>query len=64
MTIATAIASADQPSLLSTLLAETRLAPEDGDAYHLVRRGARTLLDDLLRSSEPSPRVDLSLIHI
>jgi type VI secretion system protein ImpC len=58
MTIATAIASADQPSLLSTLLAETRLAPEDGDAYHLVRRGARTLLDDLLRSSEPSPRVD------
>ena len=48
----------EQPSLLSTLLAETRLAPADGDAYDLVRRGARTLLDDLLRSSEPSPRVD------
>ena len=54
----TATAIAEQPSLLSTLLAETRLDPADGDAYDLVRRGARTLLDDLLRSSEASPRVD------
>ncbi|MBL9105081.1 MAG: type VI secretion system contractile sheath large subunit [Myxococcales bacterium] len=48
----------DQPSLLSTILAETRLVPADGEAYQLVRAGTRTLLDDLLRSHEAAPRVD------
>ena len=55
-------ATATSP-LLSTLLAETHLGPDDGDAYALVRRGARTLLDDLLRASEPTPRVDRDRVH-
>lgn len=55
-------ATATSP-LLSTLLAETRLSPDDGDAYALVRRGARTLLDDLLRATEPTPRVDRDRVH-
>ena len=59
---ATATATA-QPSLLTTLLEETRIGPDDGDAYTLVRRGARTLLDDLLRATEPSPRVDRDRVH-
>jgi len=59
----TALATADSPSLLSTLLAETRLTPADGDAYELVARGARTLLDDLLRAAEPAPRVDRDRVH-
>ncbi|MBL8970597.1 MAG: type VI secretion system contractile sheath large subunit [Myxococcales bacterium] len=62
MTPATATATS-APSLLSTLLAETRLGPADGDAYTLVRRGARTLLDDLLRAHEPAPRVDRDRVH-
>ncbi len=56
-------AATAQPSLLTTLLAETQLAPADGDAYTLVRRGARTLLDDLLRATEPTPRVDRDRVH-
>jgi len=56
-------ATTAQPSLLTTLLEETRIAPDDGDAYALVRRGARTLLDDLLRATEPSPRVDRDRVH-
>ena len=56
-------AATAQPSLLTTLLEETRIAPDDGDAYALVRRGARTLLDDLLRATEPSPRVDRDRVH-
>ena len=58
-----ATATANQPSLLTTLLAETHLGPDDGDAYTLVRRGAKTLLDDLLRATEPSPRVDRDRVH-
>lgn len=58
-----ATATATQPSLLTTLLAETHLGPDDGDAYTLVRRGAKTLLDDLLRATEPSPRVDRDRVH-
>jgi type VI secretion system protein ImpC len=56
-------ATAQPASLLSTLLAETRLSPADGDAYALVRTGARTLLDDLLRSPETAPRIDKDRIH-
>jgi type VI secretion system protein ImpC len=56
-------AAASDTSLLTTLLAETRLGPDDGDAYTLVRRGARTLLDDLLRTAEASPRVDRDRVH-
>jgi len=56
-------AATAQPSLLTTLLEETRIGPDDGDAYALVRRGARTLLDDLLRATEPSPRVDRDRVH-
>ena len=52
-----------QSSLLSTLLAETRLVPADGEAYQLVRAGTRTLLDDLLHSAEAAPRVDKERIH-
>ena len=52
----------EQSSLLSTLLAETRLVPADGEAYQLVRTGTRTLLGDLLRSAE-STRVDKEQIH-
>ena len=63
MTAATASSSPEASSLLTTLLAETRLGPADGDAYALVRRGARTLLDDLLRAAEPSPRVDRERVH-
>src|SRR5687768_6830949 len=60
---ATASPALDEPSLLSSLLAETRLVPADGEAYQLVRTGTRTLLDDLLRSHEPAPRVDKDRIQ-
>ncbi len=47
-----------EPSLLSELLAETRINPDDGDAYNLVRRGTCTLLDELLRDTATTPRID------
>jgi type VI secretion system protein ImpC len=53
----------EESSLLSALLAETRLVPADGEAYQLVRTGTRTLLDDLLRAHDQTPRVDKERIH-
>ncbi|MDC0675884.1 type VI secretion system contractile sheath large subunit [Nannocystis radixulma] len=55
-------AAETQDSLLDSLLSETKLGPTDGEAYELVRRGTRKLMDDLLRSTEVAPKIDKNLI--
>lgn len=56
-------AEAQEGSLLDSLLSETKLGPADGEAYELVRRGTRKLMDDLLRSTEVAPKIDKGLIE-
>jgi type VI secretion system protein ImpC len=51
-----------QDSLLDALLSETKLGPSDGEAYELVRRGTRKLMDELLRSNQTAPKIDKELI--
>lgn len=55
-------ATAEEGSLLDSLLAETKLGPADGEAYELVRRGTRKLMDDLLRQGSTAPKIDKDLI--
>lgn len=56
-------AEAQEGSLLDSLLSETKLGPQDGEAYELVRRGTRKLMDDLLRSTSVAPKIDKDLIN-
>jgi type VI secretion system protein ImpC len=55
-------ATESQDSLLDSLLSETKLGPSDGEAYELVRRGTRKLMDELLRSNQTAPKIDKELI--
>lgn len=56
-------ATAEEGSLLDSLLSETKLGPADGEAYELVRRGTRKLMDELLRSTAVAPKIDKDLIN-
>jgi type VI secretion system protein ImpC len=56
-------AAAEEGSLLDSLLSETKLGPADGEAYELVRRGTRKLMDELLRSTAVAPKIDKDLIN-